>query len=82
MPVFEPEPLELILNDAINRCSLRFLTPRQIFMLDAALASLGEWGEVRLVVSKGNLRFVVMERSYDAYKWHPGDGFDGDEHSK
>lgn len=41
-------------------------------MIDEALRSLGEYGEVRLVVEKGRLRFLVTEKSYDTLKWQPG----------
>jgi hypothetical protein len=41
-------------------------------MLDEALCSLGEFGELRLMVEKGRLRFLVTHQSYDALKWHPG----------
>ncbi len=51
---------------------LRFLSPSQITMIDEALANLGEFGEVRLVVEKGSLRFLVTQKSYDALKWQPG----------
>jgi hypothetical protein len=37
-------------------------------MIDDALVSLGEFGEVRLVVEKGRLRYLVMQRSYDVMK--------------
>lgn len=40
-----------------------------IDMLDEALSAVGEYGEVRLVVEKGRLRFIVIEKSYDVLKW-------------
>jgi hypothetical protein len=49
-----------------------FLLPRHIQMIDEALFSLGEFGEVRLVVEKGQLRYLVTQKSYDTLKWHPG----------
>ena len=49
-----------------------FLLPRHIQMIDEALRSLGEFGEVRLVVEKGRLRFLVTQKSYDTFKWQPG----------
>ena len=56
-----------------------FLQPHQIAMIDEALRSLGQFGEVRLIVEKGRLRFVVTQKSFDALKWEPGslieDGF-------
>lgn len=51
--------------------SLEFLKPYQVSMIDDALISLGEYGELRLVVEKGRLRFLVMQRSYDVLKWNP-----------
>ena len=50
----------------------RFLLPKHIQMIDEALCSLGEFGEVRLVVEKGHLRFLVTQKSYDTLKWYPG----------
>jgi hypothetical protein len=49
-----------------------FLLPRHIQMIDEALCSLGEYGEVRLVVEKGRLRFLVTQKSFDTLKWYPG----------
>lgn len=49
-----------------------FLTPPQVAMIDEALSSLGEYGELRLVVEKGRLRFVVTHKSFDVSKWTPG----------
>jgi hypothetical protein len=50
----------------------RFLHARQIAMIEEALASLGPFGEVRLVVENGRLRFVVTSKSFDALRYHPG----------
>ena len=50
----------------------RFLQEHQIAMIDEALCSLGDFGEVRLVVEKGRLRFLVTQKSFDALKWQPG----------
>jgi len=50
----------------------KFLLPKHIQMIDEALCSLGEYGEVRLVVEKGHLRFLITQKSYDALKWQPG----------
>ena len=49
-----------------------FLLPKHVQMIDEALCSLGEYGEVRLVVEKGRLRFVITQKSYDTLKWYPG----------
>jgi hypothetical protein len=49
-----------------------FLTTYQVAMIDEALAALGDYGEVRLVVEKGRLRYLVTQKSFDALKWQPG----------
>lgn len=54
------------------RNASQFLKPHQVAMIDEALRSLGEFGEVRLIVEKGRLRFVVTQKSFDALKWEPG----------
>jgi hypothetical protein len=55
----------------LNRL-LSFLDKRQVVMIDEALAALGEYGEVRLIVEKGRLRFISTQKSFDALKWQPG----------
>jgi len=41
-------------------------------MIDEALAAVGDYGEVRLIMQKGCLRFVVTQNSHDALLWEPG----------
>lgn len=41
-------------------------------MIEEALNSLGDFGEVRLVVEKGRLRFLQTQKSLDVLKWAPG----------
>ena len=55
-----------------HRNDYLFLLPKHIQMIDEALCSLGEYGEVRLVVEKGRLRFLITQKSYDTLKWYPG----------
>jgi len=50
----------------------RLLHERQIEMIEEALRSVGEYGEVRLIVEKGRLRFLVTQKSFDTLKWLPG----------
>lgn len=38
-------------------------------MVDEALESVGDFGEVKLVVEKGRVRFVVTSVSRDVKKW-------------
>jgi hypothetical protein len=48
---------------------LGFLTPDQIAMIDKALLKVGEFGEVRLILEKRCLRFIVLQQSYDVRSW-------------
>jgi hypothetical protein len=50
----------------------RNLSQQQAKMIDEALGEIGDFGEVRLVVDKGRLRFLVTQKSYDALKYRPG----------
>jgi hypothetical protein len=55
-----------------NLRGLKFLKPSQIRMIDEALLQVGEFGQVHLVVERGQLRFLVTEKSFDVFKWEPG----------
>lgn len=44
---------------------LAVLSPRQISLIDAALAELGPFSEVRLVKNKGELRYIIRLESAD-----------------
>jgi hypothetical protein len=48
---------------------LKSLQPQQVAMIDQAIARVGEYGEVHLVIEKGSLRFIVVQHSYDARRW-------------
>ena len=52
---------------------LKFIEVQQVSMIDEAIGSVGEYGEVRLIVEKGRLRFLITQKSYDALKWRPGE---------
>jgi hypothetical protein len=52
---------------------LKFIEVQQVGMIDEAIGSVGEYGEVRLIVEKGRLRFLITQKSYDALKWRPGE---------
>jgi hypothetical protein len=62
-----------ILTSNGDACTLKFLEIQQVSMVDEALSSLGEYGEVRLIVEKGRLRFLITQKSFDALKWQPGE---------
>ena len=55
--------------------NLRFLTPRQIVMIDEMLDNVTPFGEVTLRIQKGRLRCIAKSKSYDAMKMQrPGSG--------
>jgi hypothetical protein len=65
-------PMARALEEGRVEGSLKFLCTSQIQMIDEALSAVGDFGEVRLVVQKGRLRFVVTHMSHDALEWEPG----------
>ncbi|HEX8993514.1 MAG TPA: hypothetical protein VF784_17680 [Anaerolineales bacterium] len=52
---------------------LKRLTEQQVRQIDDALASIDEYGEVRLIVQKGVLRFITRVESYRAWKSQDGE---------
>jgi len=46
---------------------LEFLTPEQITRIDKVLATVGEYGEVHLIIQKGELRYINRVESYKAW---------------
>jgi len=63
---------ETPVKEVALKSDLRFLETREVSMIDEALGNLGEFGEVRLIIHKGRLRYLVTQRSFDALKWTPG----------
>ncbi len=51
-----------------NIRDLNNLRSHQIEMIDYAIGSVGEYGEVHLIIEKGRLRFLVTQKSYDVLK--------------
>jgi len=49
--------------------TLKFLSPREIAFIDDLLASVGDFGEVRLEVKNGRLRFASRTESIDPLKY-------------
>jgi hypothetical protein len=68
MAVFSPDPD----SPSPRAPELNILNTRQIEMIQEALRSIGDYGEVRLVVEKGRLRFLITQKSIDTLKWQPG----------
>jgi hypothetical protein len=60
------------MNEVADSRMLSFLDQRQVKMIDEALSAVGDYGELRLIVEKGRLRFIVTQKSFDALKWQPG----------
>lgn len=52
--------------------SSKSLSEQHLSMIEEALAEVGEYGEVRLVIEKHRLRFIITHKSYDVLKWLPG----------
>ena len=48
------------------------LSHHQIELIDQAISSVADYGEVHLIVEKGNLRFLVTQKSFDVLKWRSG----------
>jgi hypothetical protein len=53
---------------------LTLLTPDQVLQVDRALASIGPFGEVRLVKVKGQLRFIQKLDSRDLLRGNGNSG--------
>jgi hypothetical protein len=55
--VVSKQPEEQVISN------LHFLDTSQVEMIDQALVGLGKYGEVRLIVDGGRLRFVVSQKN-------------------
>lgn len=53
---------------ATNSCTAKVLLPTQVEIIEQALQQIGEYGEVRLVVEKGKLRYIEVAKSMDVLK--------------
>lgn len=47
---------------------LKMLNADQVRRIDALLASLGDYGEIRLIVQHGELRYINKVESYRAWR--------------
>lgn len=50
---------------------LKKLTPEQVKHIDEVLASLGDYGEVHLIMQHGELRYINKVESFNARKNEP-----------
>lgn len=60
------------LDDLIRKLELRLLSAEQVQRIDKLLAEVGEYGEVRLIVQKGELRYINKMESYKVWKSDDG----------
>ena len=70
MKDFHEHSQTIVINGKTHQ--LKFLHPQQVVMIDEALAALEDFGEIRLIIEKKRLRFLVTQKSFDALKWQPG----------
>ncbi len=63
-------------KDALQGIELKKLSLDQIKKIDALLASLGDYGEIHLIVQHGRLRYINKVESYRA--WTDEKGEDGE----
>ncbi len=54
------------LRDSVHEGNL---PPSQVQMIQEALMAVGDFGEVRLVVEKGRIRYIIIQKSLDALSW-------------
>ncbi len=55
-------------KNAIAELGLKKLNADQIKRIDGLLASLGDYGEIHLIVQHGELRYINKVESYKAWK--------------
>ncbi|MBI5713645.1 MAG: hypothetical protein HZC38_09520 [Chloroflexi bacterium] len=60
------------LDDLMRSLNLRLLTAEQVQRIDELLAEVGEYGEVHLIMQKGELRYINKVESYKAWKSDDG----------
>jgi hypothetical protein len=54
-------------KDLVHGLDLKKLSLEQIQRIDALLASLGDYGEIHLIVQHGELRYINRVESYRAW---------------
>ena len=59
-----PKKSQVPVENTSHSEQLEMLTLQQIIMIDNLLKSLGQFGEVHLIVSHGELRFINKVESY------------------
>jgi hypothetical protein len=60
------------MNELCPPTTNRFPEDNNLSMIAEALKAVGEFGRVELIVERGRLRYIVLEKSFDVNKWQPG----------
>ena len=60
------------MNELYPSTTNRFPEDNNLSMIAEALKAVGEFGRVELIVERGKLRYIVLEKSFDVNKWQPG----------
>lgn len=55
-------------KELVNALKLRFLNLEQIRQIDNSLTSVGEYGEIHLIVQHGELRYINKVESVKAWR--------------
>jgi hypothetical protein len=58
-------------NSLFQALKLKLLSPEQVRHIDHVLASLGDYGEVHLIVQRGELRYINKVESFKVWKSEP-----------
>jgi hypothetical protein len=64
--------VKINLNRSSDDTGLSNLSLDQIIMIDEAISFVGDFGEVRLVIDRGQLHYLVTQKSYNARVYQPG----------
>jgi hypothetical protein len=58
------------MNFSLSNQKFKKLNLEQVFQIDEALASIGDYGEVHLILQHGELRYINKVESQKAWKNH------------
>jgi hypothetical protein len=59
---------EIKINQVSKKTSIHHLTFDQVKMIEEAITSVGEFGEVRLVIERGTVHYLVTQKSINMRK--------------
>ena len=67
----ESKPVRINPDSTKNVSKIQHLSSRHVAMIDEALSVVGEFGEVRLVINRGRLHFLIMQKSFNPRNYAP-----------